>query len=117
MDRSTRKALNELLARAMRANDLAPSGALWAQAKGVRDALIAEGVKGKSACNKAAFRVARGETTAHEILDVIEEPITQAPTRLSAQAKRVQEGAVMRDSRGRILPTHVQEAYAELAAL
>lgn len=125
MTRAEKKARNELLARAMRANGLSPQGEAWEQAKGVRDTLIEQGTRAKSACNKAAFRVARGQAQAQEFL--AQEPVTQAPAqeaktdarpkRMPEQAKRVQEGKVMRDSRGRILPAYVQEAYAELRSL
>lgn len=117
------KQINKTLAHAMRNNNLTPNGEPWAQAKAVRDDLIAQGVAPKSACNKAAFRVARAEGCAQEVLAVVPEPVTQAPKadarpkRMPEQAKRVRDGKVARDAKGRILPAYVSEAMEELSSL
>lgn len=121
--RTARKVRNRLLAIHMREEGLTPNGDAWQEATVIRDTLLEAGETLPQACRIAASHVRMWGTALQpkDAPDVRPEqaPVTQVqePKALPAQAKRVQEGKVMRDAKGRILPRATQEAWEELRSL
>lgn len=99
---------NRVLAAVLRAHGVTPNGDAWSQAK----KLVGEGFSPKQAARLVRSTMPEAEQV--KALAIAQAPIAQAPApkrKLSSRAEQVRAGAVLRDSKGRLVSRDIQAVY------